>query len=87
MTSMAQEFLYKRAIADRAIRSPSGVTRKELRALQFQLEGANVTDRMNVINFDSLFFGDCGRHAANDFRLPALHVLAELSQLQVVKLG
>ena len=31
--------------------------RKELRALQFQLEAANVTDRMNVINFDSLFSG------------------------------
>jgi hypothetical protein len=27
------------------------------RALQFQLEAANVTDRMNVINFDSLFSG------------------------------
>jgi hypothetical protein len=31
--------------------------RKELRALQFQLEAANVTDRINVINFDSLFSG------------------------------
>jgi len=31
--------------------------RKELRALQFQLEATNVTDRMNVINFDSLFSG------------------------------
>ena len=31
--------------------------RKELRALQFQLEAANVTDRMNIINFASLFSG------------------------------
>jgi hypothetical protein len=31
--------------------------RKELRALQFQLEAANVTDGINVINFDSLFSG------------------------------
>jgi hypothetical protein len=31
--------------------------RKELRTLQFQLEVANVADRMNVINFASLFSG------------------------------
>jgi TonB dependent receptor len=31
--------------------------RKELRALQFQLQATNVTNRMNVINFASLFSG------------------------------
>jgi hypothetical protein len=33
------------------------IYRKELRSLQFQLEATNVTDRMNVINFASLFSG------------------------------
>ena len=31
--------------------------RKELRTLQFQLQTTNVTDRLNVINFASLFSG------------------------------
>jgi hypothetical protein len=31
--------------------------RKELRTLQFQLQATNVTDRLNVINFASLFSG------------------------------
>jgi hypothetical protein len=36
---------------------PREFYRKKLRALQFPLEAANVTDRINVINFDSLFSG------------------------------
>ena len=31
--------------------------RKELRTLQFQLQATNVTDRLKVINFASLFSG------------------------------
>jgi hypothetical protein len=31
--------------------------RKELRTLQFQLQATNFTDRLNVINFASLFSG------------------------------